>query len=121
MRSYEAMFILQSEMDDEGINAFVAAATEVITTREGELTKSGQLADRKGSVSEITEGWRTRRLMYPIKKQKEGYYIILEFDAPGDAVEARSFRALQRRRPSPPGPANRRRLNRRAGPEFRAG
>jgi small subunit ribosomal protein S6 len=88
MRSYEAMFILQPDMDDEGINAFVAAATEVITTGEGELTKSGQLADRKGSVAEITEGWRTRRMMYPIKKRKEGYYIILEFDAPGAAVEA---------------------------------
>lgn len=87
MRSYEAMFILQPEMDDEGINAFVTAATEVITSGEGELTKSGQLADRKGSVAEINEGWRTRRLMYPIKKRKEGYYVILEFNAPGATVE----------------------------------
>jgi small subunit ribosomal protein S6 len=90
-REYEAMFILQPELDDAGINGFVEKASKVIVDNAGEVTLSGQLTDKKGNVSAITEGWRTRRLTYPIKGRRDGYYVVLNFKSPAEAIEALEF------------------------------
>ena len=88
MRDYEAMFLLEPELGDAGVTAFVETIGGLLGENEGELTATGQLLDRKGQVSEASESWSKRRLAYPIKGHLEGYYVVLNFKSGPDAVEA---------------------------------
>lgn len=91
IREYEAMFILQPDLDDDGVNTFVEKVSKVLVDNSGEVTLSGQLSDKKGNVSATTEGWKTRRLTYPIKGRRDGYYVVLNFKSLADAIEALEF------------------------------
>ena len=63
MRKYELICIFQPELDE---NAFKAALERVQTW----VTEAG------GSVDK-TEIWGRRKLAYPIHKQTEGQYVLL--------------------------------------------
>jgi len=68
---YEAMFLLPA-----------AAAAEVdasIKTVQG-------MIERHGGKILVIKKWDERKLMYEIKKQKRGLYVIAYFSAPGDAI-----------------------------------
>ncbi|MBE3599609.1 MAG: 30S ribosomal protein S6 [Limnochordaceae bacterium] len=68
MRPYEAVVVLSPQLDsDEAIEAAVGRLQKIIT-------------DGGGSVVNV-ERWGRRRLAYPIKRQNEGYYVLLHFDA----------------------------------------
>lgn len=84
MRGYELMLVLDPTLDDSGVNGMIERISGAIGTAEGEVLFAGQLADRKGNVSEVEngEGWRKRRLAYPIEKKTEGYYVVLRFNTP---------------------------------------
>ncbi len=84
MRGYELMLVLDPALEDEGVNKVVERVTGAIGAVEGEVLFAGQLADRKGNVSEVEggEGWRKRRLAYSINKRSEGYYVVLRFNSP---------------------------------------
>jgi small subunit ribosomal protein S6 len=64
MRNYEVAFIAHPEMDESSLNALV------------EKTK-GWINAAGGQVTQI-EHWGRRRLAYPIRKQQEGQYILLQ-------------------------------------------
>jgi len=85
---YEMMLVLDPLIEDAGANKAVELVTDAVTAAGGTLTSVGQLADRKGNVTEVEdgEGWRARRLAYPISGRKEAFYAVLRFDAPGDFV-----------------------------------
>ncbi|MCB0216078.1 MAG: 30S ribosomal protein S6 [Caldilineae bacterium] len=91
MREYEAMFILQPGLDDDGVNAFVEKVSAVVTEKAGEVSTSGQLADKRGNVSVVTEGWKKRRLAYPIKGVREGYYVVLGFKGSSETLDALDY------------------------------
>lgn len=64
MRSYEIMFIAHPDLDDASLNALLERA-------KGWVTSGG------GLVTQV-DLWGRRRLAYPIHKQTEGQYILMQ-------------------------------------------
>ncbi|MFN2251283.1 MAG: 30S ribosomal protein S6 [Anaerolineae bacterium] len=87
MREYEAMLVLQPELEDEAIDAILQQVASVVESDGGEVTSTGQLVDKKGTVAEVTEGWTSRRLAFPINGRTEGYYAVLHLQGPSQVVE----------------------------------
>ncbi|MEW5868946.1 MAG: 30S ribosomal protein S6 [Chloroflexota bacterium] len=83
MREYELTIIVQADLDE---NAF----TEVINRVAGWITDSG------GQVTK-TDLWGKRQLAYPIRKQSEGYYVLMliNIDAKFGAELERNLRFLE--------------------------
>jgi small subunit ribosomal protein S6 len=71
MRHYETVVILPPNLGEAPIE-------EVVTTVEKELT------DRFGAQAVTVNRWGRQTLAYPIKKFKEGYYVLYEFDSDRD-------------------------------------
>ena len=63
-RVYELMFIVDADVDDEGIRAALAKVGEMIVEEGGKVA--------------TTDEWGRRKYAYPINKKLEGYYIVLE-------------------------------------------
>ncbi len=72
MRSYEMMMILNSQLDEEAIEAILEKATSIIISKNGEITK--------------VEKWGKRRLAYEVKGTTEGFYVVIEFVADNEAT-----------------------------------
>ena len=71
MRSYEVAYIVDPEVDEEGLEEIEVKIKEWIEVAGGKL---GEI-DR----------WGKRRLAYPINKKNEGYYIFIQAEMPTDA------------------------------------
>ncbi|MCX7934256.1 MAG: 30S ribosomal protein S6 [Planctomycetota bacterium] len=71
-RLYEAMFIVESAKAKENYNRVEEDCRSCITRHGGEIIKS--------------QKWDDRRLCYEIKKVKRGVYILIHFEAEGDAI-----------------------------------
>ena len=80
MRTYEAMVIVDSRLDEGDIQKAVDHFLGAITAAGGEVAK----VDR----------WGVRRFTYEIDHKKEGYYFVTQFTAPDSAV-ASLTRTLQ--------------------------
>lgn len=80
MREYEGILIFDPKLTEEERNSLEERIKRMI--EEG-----------KGEVGGITR-WGRRRLEYPVKKRKEGFYILLNFKLENKALEdiVRSFR-----------------------------
>ncbi len=65
MRAYELMVIIESDLDDEVIDAQVSRVADLIAQRGGEVRNQ----DR----------WGRRRFAYEINHKHEGYYVVFEF------------------------------------------
>ena len=65
MRAYELMVIIDTELDDEVIDATVKRIADLIGQRGGEIRSE----DR----------WGRRRFAYEINHKTEGYYVVWEF------------------------------------------
>ncbi|HHW31340.1 MAG TPA: 30S ribosomal protein S6 [Clostridiaceae bacterium] len=63
---YEAIFIVNTELEEEGIKALVEKFKNLLET-------SAQL--------ENIDEWGKRKLAYPIKDRSEGYYVMVEFSS----------------------------------------
>jgi len=72
MRSYETLFIINPELDEEQTKAVIEKYTNLLKEQGAEVV----------SVDE----WGKRRLAYDINKFKEGYYVLINFDAEPDAL-----------------------------------
>lgn len=68
MRSYEIMFIAHPDLDD-------ASLTTLLEKAKGWVTSTG------GQVTQV-DLWGRRRLAYPIRKQSEGQYILMQTQMP---------------------------------------
>ncbi len=64
MPTYELIFIVQPNLDEEGLNALLARLQQVITDNQGQIVKVEQMGRRK--------------LAYPIKKRHEGFYVLIQ-------------------------------------------
>lgn len=62
--SYETVFILSTSLGEDGITAMVQ--------------KFKDLIEANGTIDSVDE-WGKRRLAYPIMKQEEGYYTLVNF------------------------------------------
>ncbi|WP_018133167.1 30S ribosomal protein S6 [Effusibacillus pohliae] len=67
MRSYETMYILRPDLDEEARKALVEKFNKVITDNGGEIEKVTELGQR--------------RLAYEIEGFKQGYYVQLNYKA----------------------------------------
>jgi small subunit ribosomal protein S6 len=70
MNKYEALYIINSSLEEEARNG-------VIERFSGLVTANG------GTVDNIDE-WGKRRLAYPINDLNEGYYVLMHFTAKPD-------------------------------------
>ena len=66
MNKYESVVIINSNTEEQGIKALIQKISDLINS-DGKVE----------SVEEVG----TKKLAYEIKKQKEGYYIIIKFEA----------------------------------------
>jgi small subunit ribosomal protein S6 len=71
-RDYETTFIINASLEDPQIETVITQATEIITRNGGELS--------------ATNRWGRKRLAYTIKKKNNGYYVHLEYVAPGPVI-----------------------------------
>ena len=65
MRNYELVVIFDPSLEEEAVDKELSKVTSL-------------LEKEKCEVSDIDK-WGVRKLSYPIKKQENGYYIILYF------------------------------------------
>lgn len=73
IRHYETMFIVKPTLTDEETQAQIATVKENIAKNGGEVV--------------AVEDMGTRNLAYEIEKQKRGYYYVIYFTAPTDAIK----------------------------------
>ena len=71
--TYESVIIFSPQLDEEALENAINRVQEVIKNGGGEIIK----ADR----------WGKRRLAYEIKDFTEGYYLLVETNAPSSAVQ----------------------------------
>jgi small subunit ribosomal protein S6 len=71
-RTYEVMFIVDTEASDEEITRLNENLQQVITDQGGTITKS--------------ENMGRRHLAYPIGRKKEGHYMLFEIDGTGREI-----------------------------------
>ena len=66
MNKYELVYVLSTTQGDEA----VAAASEKVQA----------LVASKGTVTNVEE-WGRRKLAYEIRDEKEGFYVVVNFEA----------------------------------------
>ena len=71
MNKYELAVVVSAKLEDE-------ARADVIEKVKAMITRFG------GNVTDVDE-WGKRRFAYEIQKMKEGFYYIVQFDAPTSA------------------------------------
>jgi small subunit ribosomal protein S6 len=71
-RLYETTFIVNASLDDAQIEAVVGRVQETIT--------------KNGGTIEAVNKWGRKRLAYAINKRTNGFYVNLEFHAPGTVM-----------------------------------
>ena len=67
MNKYELAVVLSTKLDDEA--------------KQAEFNKVTELLARFGGTVEKVDDWGKRRLAYEIKKETEGFYSFITFDA----------------------------------------
>lgn len=72
MPYYESVFIARQDIPATQVEALTTSFSGIITSNGGKVTK--------------TEQWGLRTLAYRIRKNKKGHYVLLNIDAPSDAV-----------------------------------
>ncbi len=72
MQRYEVIAIVLANLSDEDITSIIERSQKIIT-------------DRKGVIAKIDK-WGKRHLAYEIKKQKDGYYFLIDFAGDGAIV-----------------------------------
>lgn len=73
MRDYELVFIVQPEVDEEGLAAVVDRVNQLIGGNGGQVTQ--------------VDSWGKRRLAYPIRKCREGYYVVMQVQLEPEATK----------------------------------
>lgn len=71
MNKYESIIIIGQNVEEEGIKALITRFTDLINT--------------EGKVSNVNE-MGLKKLAYEIGKNKEGYYVVFEFEAKPELI-----------------------------------
>ena len=67
MNQYESMYILKPDLDEE--------------TRKSLIEKFKGLVEQNGGKIEKVDEWGNKKLAYEINYIKEGYYVLMTFEA----------------------------------------
>lgn len=73
MRKYETVFVIRPELEDDKYTEVIDKFTGIITDTGGEITN--------------IDKWGKKRLAYEINHVKEGFYVVVKFNANKDTVE----------------------------------
>ena len=71
MNKYESVVIINPSVDEEGMKAFIQKFTDII--------------NNEGKVESVNELGK-KRLAYEIMKNKEGYYVVFNFEAKPELI-----------------------------------
>ena len=71
MNKYESVIIISPNIEEEGIKSLISKFTDLINS--------------EGTVEKVTEIGR-KKLAYEIKKNKEGYYVVFNFEAKPELI-----------------------------------
>ena len=72
MRDYEVLYIVRADLDDDKVQDIIKRVNTIIEKADGSV--------------ERTNIWGKRKLAYEVKHQKEGSYILQDFQIGGDRV-----------------------------------
>ncbi len=72
MPYYETVFMARQDLTDAQVTSLTEELCAIITDMGGKVTK--------------TENWGLRNLAYRINKARKAHYVLLETDAPSEAV-----------------------------------
>ena len=70
--NYETIMIVNSNLEEAVIKSSIEKVTDLIA-------KNGKV--------ESTEEWGKKKLAYPIKKQAEGYYVLVNFTSNPEFID----------------------------------
>ena len=70
---YEMLYLIDSSLPDEGKDALVAKFEGIVSELGGKVLS--------------TDKWGVKKLAYPINYKTDAYYVLMTFDANGDAVK----------------------------------
>ena len=70
MNSYEVLYIVKPDMEEEARVALISKFSELVTNNGGEV--------------ENVDEWGSRKLAYAINYITEGYYVLMNFKAKSD-------------------------------------
>jgi small subunit ribosomal protein S6 len=65
LRDYEVLYIVRADLDDEKV--------------QDAVKRVNRLIERAGGTVETTNLWGKRKLAYEVKHQKEGSYVLQDF------------------------------------------
>ncbi|MGI6486422.1 MAG: 30S ribosomal protein S6 [Thermoanaerobacterales bacterium] len=74
MIKYETLYIIDPEQEDDAIKELIEKVKGVVEENDGQVTQ--------------IEEWGKKRLAYPINDRREGYYVLMNFEADTKAVRA---------------------------------
>lgn len=73
MQKYETIFVIDSLLKSDEIEAIITKYEKFISANGGQI--------------DTIEHWGKKRLAYEIKKRQYGYYVLIRFDGPGAIVK----------------------------------
>ncbi len=73
MRHYETTYILRPNLGEEQFTEIIERTSNIITNDGGVIISLSR--------------WGMKRLAYEIKKEVQGYYVYLNYAAPGKTIE----------------------------------
>ena len=68
MNTYESLYIIDKDVTDEGKQAVIDKLSAAVTSAGGEVLN--------------VDKWGIRKYAYPINFKTEGYYVLMNFNAP---------------------------------------
>ena len=73
MKRYETLFIVQVDLPDDELNSLIERYGSIVTAFKGIIVK--------------IEKWGKRKLAYEIKKQINGFYVLIDFVGKRTVIE----------------------------------
>jgi small subunit ribosomal protein S6 len=73
LKRYETLFIVQVDLPDDELSNLIERYSSIITAFKGTVVK--------------TEKWGKRKLAYEIRKQTNGYYILIDFAGKSTVID----------------------------------
>ena len=80
MNKYEIMFIVKATMESDEVAKTASTMQEIITSAKSKVVDFKELGEKK--------------LAYPIKKEINGYYFVMQVEATKEAVAELDRKAL---------------------------
>ena len=72
MTKYESMLIARQDLGQSQVNDIVATLSDAVKKEGGEVVN--------------VDNWGLKTLAYRIKKNRKGYYVVLNISAPANAI-----------------------------------